>query len=96
MREIFEKGIDWDDYLNADVTNKWNAVCREINDVTVKIPRVLISKSPSVYTSENEVRGDLGAQEATLPTNCTETEVRSSSNTQRERMRHLCTSKVTL
>ena len=84
MREIFEKGIDWNDYVNADMTNKWNDVCYEINDVTVKIPRALTNTSPNVHTSESEVRGDLNGQEATLPTNCTQTEIRSSSDIQGE------------
>ncbi|KAK6762641.1 hypothetical protein RB195_023386 [Necator americanus] len=44
MRETYATGIQWKDTVAEDLRNKWYAALQEVNDVSITVPRRLLSE----------------------------------------------------
>uniref|UniRef100_A0A7I4Y3E6 Integrase catalytic domain-containing protein n=1 Tax=Haemonchus contortus TaxID=6289 RepID=A0A7I4Y3E6_HAECO len=50
MRQIYDTTLKWNDRVPAELCHKWQTACREINDVTIKMPRRAANDTDKRYT----------------------------------------------
>uniref|UniRef100_A0A7I5E795 Peptidase A2 domain-containing protein n=1 Tax=Haemonchus contortus TaxID=6289 RepID=A0A7I5E795_HAECO len=50
MRQIYDTTLKWNDRVPAELCHKWKTACREINDVTIKMPRRAANDTDKCHT----------------------------------------------
>ncbi|XGW25340.1 hypothetical protein V3C99_006624 [Haemonchus contortus] len=50
MRQIYDTTLKWNGRIPAELYHKWQTACREINDVTIKMPRRAANDTNKCHT----------------------------------------------